>query len=156
MRILLALSVAIVALQVSGCSRPATAESRSAERPGWLTDYAQAQAEAKTQQKLLLLDFTGSDWCGWCMRLQREVFETPDFQEYAQKNLILLELDFPRGKALPPAQAAQNQKLAQQLGIDGFPTIVIMNGEGRILGTLGYTPGGPSAFISELKKLHES
>lgn len=119
----------------------------------WLTNYVRAQGEAKASDKLLLLDFTGSDWCGWCMKLKREVFNTPAFEKYARENLVLLEVDFPRAKELDPGQKAQNQLLAQELGIQGFPTIVLMNGDGKVLGTLGYTPGGPSVFIGALEKL---
>ncbi len=102
---------------------------------------------------MLLLDFTGSDWCGWCIRLKREVFDTPEFEKYARENLVLLEVDFPRAKELEPTQKAQNELLAQELGIQGFPTVVVMNGDGKVIGTLGYTPGGPAAFISALEKL---
>ncbi len=90
------------------------------------------------------------------MKLKREVFNTPEFGKYARENLVLLEVDFPRGKELEATLKAQNDLLAQELGIQGFPTIVIMNSDGKVVGTLGYTPGGPSAFISALEKLRES
>ena len=122
-------------------------------KPGWLTDYKQAQQEAKASGKLLLVDFTGSDWCGWCIRLDREVFSKPEFEEYAKKNLILLEVDFPRTKDIPVAQRQQNEQLAREYQIEGFPTLVVLNGEGKTVGMLGYTPGGPSAFIAALGKL---
>ncbi len=68
-------------------------------KPGWLSDYKKAQQEAKANNKLVLLDFTGSDWCGWCMKLNKEVFSQPQFKDYASKALVLLEVDFPRQKA---------------------------------------------------------
>ncbi len=114
-----------------------------------------AQREAKAEQKLLLVDFTGSDWCGWCKKLKREVFETPEFKDYARKNLVLLEVDFPRKKELSAAQQTHNQRLAQQYGVQGFPTIVVLNGEGDMVGSMGYTPGGVSAFLAELEKMRE-
>lgn len=120
-------------------------------KPGWLTDFKQAQAEAKAQKKLLLMDFTGSDWCGYCMKLEREVFSQPAFEEYAKKNLILLEIDFPRRKELTAEQKQQNQQLAQQFGIQGFPTIVVFDPDGKPLGLLGYAPGGPDPFIAALE-----
>jgi thioredoxin-related protein len=125
-------------------------------KPDWLTDYKQAQAEAKASKKLVLLNFTGSDWCGWCIRLDREVFTKPEFKEYATKNLILLEVDFPRGKQLPTAEKIQNQELAQKYQVAGFPTIVVLDGDGKQVGELGYVQGGPSAFIAELEKLPKS
>ena len=124
-------------------------------KPGWLTDFKQAQDEARSNKKLLLLDFTGSDWCGWCIRLEKEVFSKPDFKEYATKNLVLLELDFPRGKQLSAAERQQNEGLATKFGIQGFPTIVVLDGDGKKVGELGYMPGGPSAFIAELDKLRK-
>ena len=122
----------------------------------WLTDYKQAQDEAKAKNKLLLLDFTGSDWCGWCIRLRREVFSQPEFQEYANKNLVLMEVDFPRGKEQTDDLRLQNQHLAMRYNVAGFPTIIVLNGEGKIVGELGYMPGGAAAFISELERLRKS
>ena len=129
-----------------------TAVSASA-KPGWLTDFKQAQSEAKSNNKLMLVDFTGSDWCGWCIKLDKEVFSKPEFQEYASKNLILLEVDFPKGKQQSAEQQAQNRDLAEKHGIQGFPTILVLNGEGKKIGELGYMPGGAAAFIAQLDKL---
>ncbi len=122
----------------------------------WGTNYKEAQDQAKTGNKLLLVDFTGSDWCGWCKRLNAEVFSKPEFQEYASKNLVLLEIDFPRAKEQSQTLRKQNQELAGHYAIEGFPTIVVLNGQGKEVGRLGYMPGGPSAFIAELEKLRKS
>jgi thioredoxin-related protein len=122
-------------------------------KPGWLTDYDRAQKEAQTKHKLLLMDFTGSDWCGWCIMLDKEVFSKPEFKEYASKNLVLLELDFPRAKRMPPETAKQNEQLLQKYGIQGFPTVVVFDSSGKPLGALGYQQGGPQAFIAQLEKL---
>ncbi len=124
-------------------------------KPGWLTNYKQAQDEAKSNKKLLLLDFTGSDWCGWCIRLEKEVFSKPEFKEYANKNLVLLEVDFPRAKEQTGAQRAENSDLAEKYEIQGYPTIIVLDGEGKKIGEFGYTAGGPSAFIAELDKLRK-
>ena len=124
-------------------------------KPGWLTDINQAKDRAKSDKKLILVDFTGSDWCGWCIKLDREVFSKPEFKEYADKNLVLLEVDFPRRKQLPATQKAHNLGLAEQYGVQGFPTIIVLNGDGKKVGELGYMPGGPSAFLAELDKLRK-
>jgi len=87
------------------------------------------------------------------MRLQAEVFVKPEFAEYAKQNLVLMTVDFPRAKPLSSEVRSQNATLAQKYGIEGFPTIVILNGDGKMVGLLGYMPGGPSAFIGELKKV---
>ncbi len=121
----------------------------------WLTDYKKAQEAAKASNKLVLVNFTGSDWCGWCIKLDREVFSTPQFKEYASKNLVLMEADFPRAKRQSVSVKKQNEELAMQYQVIGFPTIVVLNGDGKVVGELGYTPGGPSAFIAELEKLRK-
>ena len=123
--------------------------------PAWETDYKKAQEQAKTGNKLVLLDFTGSDWCGWCIKLNREVFSQPEFKSYATKNLVLVEVDFPRAKAQAASVKMQNEELASQYGIQGFPTIVVLNGQGKKVGQLYYMEGGPTAFIAELEKLRK-
>lgn len=119
----------------------------------WLSDLSKAQAEAKANHKLLLLDFTGSDWCIWCKKLDAEVFSKPEFQSYAKDHLVLMTVDFPRRSPLTPEVKKQNEELAQKFGIQGFPTIVVLNGAGKQVGELGYQPGGASAFVQELQKL---
>lgn len=119
----------------------------------WGQDYAKALEQAKTENKPVLLDFTGSDWCGWCIKLEKEVFSTTKFKHYAKAKLVLVKVDFPRKTTLPAEIAEQNKKLAEQYGIQGFPTIVVLNSEGKKIGELGYTPGGPKAFIDELEKV---
>jgi len=130
--------------------------STASAKPGWLTDLKQAQEQAKNDKKLLLVDFTGSDWCGWCIKLDREVFSKPEFKEYADKNLVLLEVDFPRGREQSPTERAQNEQLLMKYEVEGFPTLIVLDSEGKPLGMLGYMPGGPSAFIAELEKIKKS
>jgi len=119
----------------------------------WGTDLPTAQAQAKKENKLVLMNFTGSDWCGWCIRLKDEVFNTPDFKAYAAKNLVLVEVDFPRKKQQSAELKKANQALQEKYGIEGFPTIIVLNGDGKQVGKLGYMKGGPKAFIAELDKL---
>jgi protein disulfide-isomerase len=122
-------------------------------KDGWSEEYDKALAQAKADKKLVLLDFTGSDWCGWCIKLDKEVFSQAEFGEYAKKNLVLVELDFPRSKEQSKEIKAQNAKLQAQFKIEGYPTIIVLNSEGKKVGELGYQPGGPKAFIAELDKL---
>ena len=122
----------------------------------WLTNYDEAKTKAKSDNKFLLLDFTGSDWCGWCKRLNAEVFSKPQFQDYAAKNLVLVELDFPRAKPQTEEVKKQNMQLASQYQIEGFPTIVVLNADGRKIGELGYMEGGAEAFIAAIEKLRKS
>ena len=124
---------------------------------GWLDDYKKAQEEAKASNKILLLNFTGSDWCGWCIKFDRDVLSRPQFKEYARNNLVLVELDFPRAKTQSAELQKQNRQLAQQYEVVGFPTIIALNSDGQKLWEYdGYFAGGPEAFIAELEKLRKS
>ena len=124
----------------------------SAAKEGWLDDLEKAKAQAKAENKKILLDFTGSDWCGWCKKLDAEVFSQQAFKDYAAKHLVLVEVDFPRSFQLPEATKKQNDELAKKFKVQGYPTIVITTASGTKRGELGYMPGGPEAFIKELKK----
>ena len=120
---------------------------------GWMTDHAKALEKAKADKKMVVMDFTGSDWCGWCIKLDKEVFDQKDFKEYADKNLVLLKLDFPQKKKLTQLLTKQNEKLMQEYKVEGFPTVIVLDSEGKQIGQLGYMQGGPSAFVAELEKL---
>ena len=123
---------------------------------GWLDDYKKAQQEAKASNKFLLLDFTGSDWCGWCKKFDKEILSQSEFQDYARENLVLVELDFPQAKPQSPELRRQNQELANQYQVQGFPTIVVLNGDGQKLWQYdGYFSDGPAAFIAQLEKLRK-
>ena len=131
----------------------ALASTLAIAKDGWSEEYDKALAQAKADKKLVLLDFTGSDWCGWCIKLDKEVFSQAEFGEYAKKNLVLVELDYPRSKEQSKEIKAQNAKLQEEYKVEGFPTIIVLNSEGKKVGQLGYQPGGPKAFIAELEKL---
>ena len=154
----LRLLLLVAALVAVSCSKKETAEIKTpgdAAKPGWLTNYEQAQKEAQAKNRLLLMDFTGSDWCGWCIMLDKEVFSKPEFKEYASKNLVLLELDFPRAKKISPETLKQNEQLMMKFGIQGFPTVVVFDSKGKPLGALGYQAGGPQPFIEILERLRK-
>ena len=88
----------------------------------WHTDINEASAIAKKENKPMMLFFTGSDWCGWCVRLQKEVFNTPEFEKWAKENVVLVELDFPKNKPQSEAIKTQNRALQQQFAVRGYPT----------------------------------
>ena len=131
----------------------AWAVSQAAASEGeWLTDLPKALNRAKAEKKAVLMDFTGSDWCGWCKRFNKEVFSTAEFKEYATKNLVLVEVDFPNQKKLGPELKKANDGLKSKYNVNGFPTLVVLNGEGREIGRqVGYSDGGPKAFIAKLE-----
>ena len=122
------------------------ASSEAAE--GWKTDYTAALAQAAKENKMVLLDFTGSDWCGWCIKLQKDTFSKPEFKKFAEQSLVLVELDFPRGKTQSDELKKQNEELAEKFGVQGFPTLVLLDPQGKEAArNVGYLQGGPEAFI---------
>lgn len=118
----------------------------------WSTDVPQALAKAKAEDKAVLLDFTGSDWCSWCIKFKKEAIDTKEFQDFAAKNLVLVELDFPQKKQQSDELKAANQALAKKYNVEGYPTFVVLNKDGKEIGRqVGYQPGGPKAFIAEIE-----
>lgn len=120
----------------------------------WETNLDKAADMAIKQKKPLLLFFTGSDWCGWCIRLQKEVLKTPEFAEWAQKNVVLVELDFPRRTPQTPDIQQQNMQLQQMFEVRGYPTVWLATpskNDGKMnlakLGSTGYVAGGPSKWL---------
>ena len=121
----------------------------------WYTDVREAITESNKVHKPMLMFFTGSDWCGWCIRLQNEVLKTPEFTKWAAENVILVELDYPRRTPQTPEIKNQNNELQQAFGIQGFPTIYFTSAEaidGKVnfkgLGQTGYVAGGPTAWLA--------
>lgn len=121
----------------------------------WYTDVKEAITVSNKEQKPMLMFFTGSDWCGWCIRLQNEVLKTPEFTKWAKDNVILVELDYPRRTPQTPEIKNQNNELQQAFGIQGFPTVFFTSAEskdGKVnfkgLGQTGYVAGGPSAWLT--------
>jgi protein disulfide-isomerase len=123
----------------------------------WTTDLPKAEAAAKEQNKVVLIDFTGSDWCTFCIKLHNEVLTTKKFQEYAAKNLVLVEADFPNSKPQPLPLQKANEQLRKKYDVSAFPTLVIVDGDGKLLGKKeGYSPGsGPSSVISEIEQIRK-
>jgi thioredoxin-related protein len=121
----------------------------------WETNVKKAMEVSNQTQKPLLLFFTGSDWCGWCIRLQKEVLKTPEFAAWAKDNVVLVELDYPRRTPQTPEIKVQNNELQQAFAIQGFPTIYFAKGtnkDGKVnfegLGKTGYVAGGPVAWLA--------
>ncbi len=131
-----------------GCGQKAVAADSSGI---WKTDYDAALKQAATENKYVLVDFSGSDWCGWCIKLEKEVFSQKEFIDYAQANLICVLLDFPRGKELPKAQKDANQALLDKYQVQGFPTVLILNPQGKLVKQTGYQPGGAANYVEFIK-----
>ena len=130
------------------------------EQQTWHTDIKKAIAISTKEQKPLFLFFTGSDWCGWCIKLQKEVFKTPEFTAWAKDNVVLVDLDFPRRTPQDPALKEQNEGLQQIFQVQGFPTIWFVkptkkDGKDNLeqLGSQGYLAGGPSAWLASANQI---
>jgi protein disulfide-isomerase len=139
----------------SGLAPTVTAKSgKEAIKTGsWTTDVRAAIAQAKVQHRRVFLLFTASDWSAFSQRFYKEVLSTPEFGRYATEKLILVMLDFPKGIAQNQALKDQNQTLLKALKIERFPTVVLLNSDGKTLGMLPYEEGGPVKFIDSMKKL---
>jgi len=117
----------------------------------WIDDYSVALTMSQETGKPILINFTGSDWCVWCMRLAEEVFNQAAFLRFAEENLILLMIDFPRNIKQPDEVVNNNRVLAQRYNIAGFPTIFIIDKDEEVIATTGYRPGGVEAYIQHLE-----
>lgn len=126
----------------------------------WETSIDKAIEVSNKTNKPMLMFFTGSDWCGWCIRLQKEVLKTPEFATWAKENVVLVELDYPKRTPQTDQIKAQNQQLQQVFGIQGYPTICFANAslkEGKInfeqIGKTGYVAGGPSEWLKGAEEI---
>ena len=121
----------------------------------WLTDLPQAKAQAKAEGKMVLLDFTGSDFCSSCIRLHKEVFPAKEFAAFAKQRLVLVEVDFPLKKKQPAALKAANEALAKEFKVDGYPTLILLAADGKKLGEVEFDLLDASAkdVIAAIEKL---
>lgn len=120
----------------------------------WMHDFEAAKAKAAKEGKPIFINFTGTDWCGWCIKLEKEVFSQKAFQDYAKEHLVLVEVDFPRKKEQSAELKAQNKKLDEEYGVEGYPTLYLLDATGKKLTEdIGYREGGPEAYVEHLKTL---
>lgn len=116
-----------------------------------LTDFALAKELAAESKRPILLVFSGSDWCGWCKKLDKEVFATEEFAEYADKNIIFVYADFPRRTQLSPELKKHNEELKKQYRIGGYPTVYLLRADGSVILKTGYQRGGAQNYIKHLE-----
>jgi thioredoxin-related protein len=140
------LAIFVLLVVLIGCSN-----SGAADNLKWQNNLEKALQQARQENKAVLVNFTGSDWCIWCKRLNEEVFSKKEFETYAKKNLILVKLDFPRNIEQSTETKLYNNNLAQRFGVQGFPTILLFNSSGKLVLTTGYQPGGPASYVNHLK-----
>ncbi|MCJ7555205.1 MAG: thioredoxin family protein [Ignavibacteriaceae bacterium] len=117
----------------------------------WETNLEAALQKASKENKAVLVNFTGSDWCQWCFKLSDEVFKQKEFEDYADKNLVLVKVDFPRKIEQSMETKMYNQQLAQEFGVQGFPTIILFNKLGQPVAKTGYQDGGAANYVRHLE-----
>jgi protein disulfide-isomerase len=140
-----------MAFSIAGLVLILSAFSARAAELTWQTNFTQASQQAAQEHKYMLLDFTGSDWCPWCIKMDKEVFNKTQFSDFALKNLVLVKLDFPRKATQSAAEKSQNEELAKKYGIEGFPTYILLDSNGKeVRRQVGYLQGGATAFIDWL------
>ena len=128
------------------------ATAKTSTPAGWIDDYDTALKRAADEKRLIVANFSGSDWCGWCKRLDAEVFNTDEFRKDATNRYILLMVDSPRDKSLLSQKAReQNPKLVEKYEIRGFPTVLILDAKGKTIDQLGYRRGGPKNYLKALE-----
>lgn len=124
---------------------------------GWISDFEAAKKQAAAENKDLLIDFTGSDWCGWCIKLNDEVFKHDEFKDGVKDKYVLVELDYPQDKSnLSEETQKQNAELQEKYAIQGFPTIMLADAGGKPYAQTGYQPGGPEKYVDHLEELQEA
>lgn len=142
----IALSLILLTAVLVGCSK-----SGAKDNLDWQDNLESALQKAKVENKAVLVNFTGSDWCIWCQRLSNEVFSKDEFKDYADENLILVRLDFPKNIEQSTETKMYNNQLAQRYNVQGFPTVLLFNPSGKLVLTTGYQQGGPITYINHLK-----
>ena len=131
----------------------ATGVLSAADTDGWLTDFEQAKKTAIEKKLPILMDFSGSDWCIWCQRLDAEVFKQQAFKDYAKDNLVLFLADFPMRSKQAEGLSTQNNKLRSLYRVEGYPTVLLVSATGEELSRTGYRKGGAEAYVEHVKEL---
>jgi protein disulfide-isomerase len=143
-KLLLSLLICWAALQV----RAAEAE--------WLTDFSKAQSKAQADKKMILMEFTGSDWCPPCKALHKNVMTSDEFVNFAKDNLVLVLVDFPRQAKQTEEQKKANKALAKKWEVKGYPTVIVLDSEGNELDKkVGYGGGSAKDFVKKLQELKD-
>jgi protein disulfide-isomerase len=148
----IALSALIILIMISACVAENPEENKE-DGINWFTNLDDAQKIAQEKNIPIFIHFTGSDWCGWCWKLEEEVYSKPVFQDYVSENMVMVKIDFPKKIKLPEDVVIYNRKLATKFGVQGFPTVQLLNPDGTPIAKTGYQDGGAEKYIEHLKVL---
>lgn len=137
---------------VPGTVAKAAVEMSKSVPKGWIEDFATAKRQAASEKKKIVMAFSGSDWCGWCVKMDRDVYSRPEFIDQALKRYVLVMIDYPQDRGiLSPLAAKQNEGLLRKYGINSFPATLVLDADGNVLSSLsGYVQGGPEAMLKAL------
>ncbi|MCD6526760.1 MAG: thioredoxin family protein [Desulfuromonas sp.] len=119
----------------------------------WHVDFDLAKKIAQQENKSIFANFSGSDWCHWCKKLDKDILKTEEFQTYAKDNLVLLLVDFPKRTKQTKRQIEHNRALANEFNVRGFPTVILLKANGTLISVTGYRYGGPKAYVEHIEKL---
>ena len=150
------LTISSLVFSISACGQNASDTSHISEEDNnniWLTDFYEAKVKALKEKKPILIDFTGSDWCGWCVKLEEEVFSQTDFIKFASESLVLVEIDFPKKKVQSEELKVQNKALAEKYSIRGFPTVLLLSHDAELIEKTGYLSGGAKAYVNHINSI---
>lgn len=149
MRNKLTFAVVVAMLSISSFAAAPAKEAK------WSDNFTAAKSVAKKENRPILANFTGSDWCVWCIKMENDVFSQKEFLDFAADNLVLFIADFPEQKQQSASVTKQNKALNEKYKIPGYPTVLLLDAEGNVLGQTGYQPGGAESFVANLKELLE-
>lgn len=141
-----ALAAGMIAASFAAMAKTSTPE-------GWTDDYEAALKEAEAGKKYVIADFSGSDWCGWCKKLEQEILSTETFRKGAVGRYELVYIDNPRNKDLLSEHGKENnRKLTSKYDVHGFPTVLILDADGKKVAEMGYDDGGPAKYLEKLEE----
>lgn len=140
--------IASLLFTIAACNVQAGDDS---DKLDWNENLEESIKIADEENKTVFINFTGSDWCKWCIKLSDEVFTKKEFEAYAKENLVLVKLDFPRNIQQSQDVKDYNNKLKRKYQVQGYPTVVVLNKKGERIGTTGYVPGGPVKYVQHLE-----
>ena len=146
------LSALIALIMISACIAE-NPKGNTEDGINWFTNLEEAQEIAKEKNIPIFIHFTGSDWCGWCWKLEEEVYSKPAFQDYVAENMVMVTIDFPRDIKQSEEVVAYNRALATRFNIKGFPTVQLLNSNGSAIAQTGFQYGGPEKYVEHLKEL---
>ena len=148
--VLLALTAVFGASTASATDTNATAAVATTSEITWMTDFQAAKALAKEQSKPMFLYFTGSDWCPWCIKMNTQILSTPEFNQALSQKMIFVKVDFPRSTPLDKATKQQNDQLSKTFGVQGFPTVILLDSNGDRIEKLSFQAGGGAIYAKKV------